>query len=632
MANFLSFCAVCESAAAKYFCQDDDQYFCEDHFHFHQKLNHAKGHHTVCLLEGHCVHDTSKNFYCKDHGILCCKKCRKAHHTDCEIARVDELVRKSGNIDQECTEMLTKMKTLKITMEEKLHQAQDNESKWVSEINKALDEVNNLMKELETKIKKRTDYIKCITKQKCEELKGKVSNLQDAITDLEKTSAMLNEAKNENAPLLVCRNLCRLEETLEEKEYLLRCTVTSSCIEFLKAEHNFEARNYVERTLTEFNEAVKSLNQIYLDVQKCFIPFKESDDRVSDSTESRRQELGCSESNTIDFARCLDPDNTCGCEDTEPKMAVKSRHRSRYSSGAVCDDEKLRKFSETYAQMQSLVSQREGDTYPSIPVQAKCTMNVNVEDDQYKCCITGISPVAMGTLYIMADYQNKSLKLFQNCGKFENQMKFEVNPRDIAKIDEETVLVNFPIAKNIQVVHIEADHNISDSRKKMKIGELKISTNAKCCGIDFHDDKIYVVTQIPSQVLIMSRQGELLHSIPGKDLFERPTYISVDKETSLIYLADPNRKYLLCIDSCGKVQFSHKVQIPHGVVCIGNGCVLVADWETGIQLVDSDGNHCQELKLEKSCPQKLSFDPEIQMLLVTEWESNIVRTFYLKKS
>lgn len=630
MANFLSFCAVCETAAAKYFCQDDDQYFCEDHFQFHQKLNHAKGHNTVCLL-GHCIHDR-KIFYCKDHDILCCKNCRKAHHTDCEIVRVDELVGKSRNIDQECTEMVTKMKTLKITMEEKLHKAQDNESKWVSEINKALDEVNNLMKELETKIKKRMDYIKCITKQKCEELKGKVSNLHDAITDIEKKSAMLNEAQNENARLLVCRNLCCLEETLEGKEHLLRSTDTSCYIEFLKAEHNFEARNYVERTLTEFNEAVESLNQIYSDVRKCLIPFKESDDRVSDPTESGRQEQGCSESSTIDFARCLDPNNTCRCEDTEPKMVVKSRHRSRHSSGAVCDDETLRKFSERYAEAQSLVVKREGDTYPSIPVQAKCTMNVNVEDDQSKCCITGISPVAKGTLYIMADYQNKNLKLFQSCGKLENQMRFEVNPRDIAKIDEETVLVNFPIAKNMQVVHIEADHNILDSRKKMKIGELKISTNAKCCGIDFHDNKIYAATQIPSQVLIMSRQGDILHSIPGKDLFERPTYISVDKETSLIYLADPNKKYLLCIDNCGKVQFSHKVQLPHGVVCIGNGCALVADWETGIQLVDSEGNRCQELKLEKSCPQKLAFDPEKQMLLVTEWQSNIVRTFYLKKN
>jgi len=520
--------------------------------------------------------------------------------------------------------MTRKMKKRKEIVDRKTSAAHDEEDKWISKMNETVVQMNEIKVELERKINNKIHYVRQIMNKKRESLDNEQAQLEDAIEQLEHVLAVIRDGSSK---LETFQAVYDASETLRTCEQIQKTRPGNCHIEFLKAEHNFEAEHYVNGTLHCFTQAVETINRVYSEIQK-YLPH------IQEEEVEEKISIGPIQEESIPTALKLHVGEGHGDETSRKLQVPQTRNRSRSldcgSAGFRGRDqakERHRRLSDCY---ESLLSGSEKEAYPSIPTRTQCVMMVKLPTDiqDAKCCITGIVSVENNSYLVMADYRNCKIKLFSTCGSIEDELKFEEIPRDLAKIDDSTILVNFPIAKNIQIIKIGIDKN--KQTKILQIEGTKILTEAKCCGIAFNDDKIYVAIQIPHQILVMNLKGEILKTISGQGLFDRATYITIDPTNSIIYISDPSKKCVLGLTEAGDITMKYDVPASHGICWAGEGKIFVADWEKGVHQIDTSGNRVADLRLDRCCcPQKLAFDVQKSILYVTEWENDTVRTICL---
>ncbi|XP_052800415.1 uncharacterized protein LOC128231517 [Mya arenaria] len=513
------YCSLCDEDDLEFaiaYCEDDNQNYCRAHLDSHAAFPSTRTHRTHDLLntqgKTHCDHTDEQTSYCKDHQVLCCIPCKVFGHSECEsVNNVGDYLKNKDIIKEKCSRMSRKMKSRKNIVDKKSSSAHDQEDKWISKMNEAVTQMNEVKAELERKISNKIDYVRQIMNKKRESLDNEQAQLEEAIEQLDNIMTVIPEG---HSKLETFQAVYNAEKTIKQCEQIQKTRPGNCHIEFLKAEHNFEAQHYVNGSLLCFTQAVEKINRVYSEIQK-YLPHireEESDEPVRMAPFSAIQE------ESIPLVHKLHvPDSNIQNDETMRKLQVpqpRTRSRSLDCSSAIYRGrDHRRRLSDCY---ESLISYSEKEAYPSIPTRQQCVMMVRCpDDDPYKkCCITGIAPIENNAYMVMADYTNSKLKLFATCGTLEDEMKFEAVPRDIAKVDDSTILVNFPMAKNIQIIKIELDKNTK--MKKLKIEGTKIHTHAKCCGIAYHNDLVYVATQIPHQIIIMTLHGNIKKQSLGK--------------------------------------------------------------------------------------------------------------------
>jgi hypothetical protein len=122
-------------------------------------------------------------------------------------------------------------------------------------------------------------------------------------------------------------------------------------------------------------------------------------------------------------------------------------------------------------------------------------------------------------------------------------------PWDIASIDESKFALTLPIENKIKIMSVEKE-NITD--------EEEISVGARCEGIHFAEDKLYVACSKPAQVLILNTTGTIIQCYikdqAGEQLFHQPAYISFLDEKQLICVSDRKASCIVTMATDGKVQ------------------------------------------------------------------------------
>ncbi|XP_060607203.1 uncharacterized protein LOC132759456 [Ruditapes philippinarum] len=122
-------------------------------------------------------------------------------------------------------------------------------------------------------------------------------------------------------------------------------------------------------------------------------------------------------------------------------------------------------------------------------------------------------------------------------------------PWDIASIEENKFALTLPNVNKIKIMSVE-DENIT-------VGE-KINVGARCEGIHFAEDKLYVACSKPAQVLILNKTGTIIQCYikdqAGEQLFQQPAYIYFDTEKQLICASDRKASCIVTMATDGKVQ------------------------------------------------------------------------------
>jgi hypothetical protein len=122
-------------------------------------------------------------------------------------------------------------------------------------------------------------------------------------------------------------------------------------------------------------------------------------------------------------------------------------------------------------------------------------------------------------------------------------------PWDITAIDEDQFALTLPNENKIIFMSVEDEEIIEDH---------EISVGARCEGIHFAEDKLYVACSKPAQVLTLNTTGTIIKCDTkyqaGEQLFQQPAYISFHDEKQLICFSDRKASCIVTMATDGKVQ------------------------------------------------------------------------------
>ncbi|KAH3882960.1 uncharacterized protein LOC127833232 [Dreissena polymorpha] len=620
-------CSVCHQAALVG-CMNDKQYFCQSHLDAHNMFSCNQSHKLIEIMQKpenphNCVHVLDQGIYCMKHGVLCCENCKATMHSQCNCEiNVGDLLKEKPEVIRTCFKQQDILKT-QAKAATNGYKALENQFKtWEMTLQESMNHLKQLVGELEQKIDSKILKEKDIITKNAKTLKMLQQQLGEGIQGLE----IAHELKEDQPKLDVVKALLKAKGHLKKSAEQLKTCIVNPYTHCLQEEHKFEAQHYVDGTFQKLAQSVEKVRKDYEEIMKYHLQNSQS----HNDHDSMPLPICCTDLETTEDKRPVQDETTRKEEITETgqNRSQQTIPRIRKQSSNLDVSHLQRMFSENY---ESMMSQNERDQYQSIPTLTQCCMKVRTEEDKHVSAITGLSAIENNAYLVMADYQNSTLKLFATCGNLECEIRCEEIPRDLAKIDDSTILVNFPMAKKVRILKIQFEKNTG--KKQMVFDEQIIQTHAKCCGIAYFNEKIYIATQLPHQVLIMNLYGKLLYTIEGKELFDRATYIAINPETGVIYISDPSKKSIIGIDDKGTKVFQYAVDAPHGLTYAGNNKLLVADWTSGIHLVDlsnAAGSHVGDLKLKDClCPQKIVYDLSNKKLFVTQWDCSVVRTICL---
>lgn len=597
----LTICEVCEhlcptqEVPAMYFCKTCYQYICCECYERHQLFGACKSHEVYCLSDPQrhviCAHNAQPLKYCEAHKELFCEECTTEKHMACKpVLPLESYLEKENALLSEGLLMLQNLKEEQQHAENTNKIANMKEICWIQRLSKALEELDEAKKELDVKISIKVDYIRSHMKKMQEDTRTKINKIAKATQVIKGDLGNVQTKAASKSNKLKFQTMQNLTIHLNECKTLLNSDVDACHIDFLKAEHKFEAEHYVSGTLMVIKQKLQIINEIYTKIQheNWFLEPVEQ--------ESLQEEI-------------LPEVFEQPIEETYGHPENRTQQVNRKPSTHSENDEHLKPY-------KHLLHNKDSISLLKVVVKKDTSINVRVENDKEICGVTGIA--LLGNSYlIMADYSNSKLKLFTIDGRLVEETHVCDIPRDISRIDDATVIVTYPMAQKIQVVQVKMN--------SMVLGRI-FCIKAKCCGVAFHDNRFYVATQMPHQILIINMEGIIEKRISGDNLFERATYITVDPETSIIYISDPSKKCILGIDEEKTIKFLYAVDASHGITCAGQGSVYVADWETSsIHLVSKESKAIGDLTLKDChCPQKIVYYQDRNMLLVTQWLSNEV--------
>ncbi|WAR02569.1 hypothetical protein MAR_009170 [Mya arenaria] len=371
------YCSLCDEDDLEFaiaYCEDDNQNYCRAHLDSHAAFPSTRTHRTHDLLntqgKTHCDHTDEQTSYCKDHQVLCCIPCKVFGHSECEsVNNVGDYLKNKDIIKEKCSRMSRKMKSRKNIVDKKSSSAHDQEDKWISKMNEAVTQMNEVKAELERKISNKIDYVRQIMNKKRESLDNEQAQLEEAIEQLDNIMTVIPEG---HSKLETFQAVYNAEKTIKQCEQIQKTRPGNCHIEFLKAEHNFEAQHYVNGSLLCFTQAVEKINRVYSEIQK-YLPHireEESDEPVRMAPFSAIQE------ESIPLVHKLHvPDSNIQNDETMRKLQVpqpRTRSRSLDCSSAIYRGrDHRRRLSDCY---ESLISYSEKEAYPSIPTRQQCVM------------------------------------------------------------------------------------------------------------------------------------------------------------------------------------------------------------------------------------------------------------------
>lgn len=243
--------------------------------------------------------------------------------------------------------------------------------------------------------------------------------------------------------------------------------------------------------------------------------------------------------------------------------------------------------------------------------------------------VRGIAILSDGKI-VVADYKNRSLKLFKRDLKFEMARELKDDPRGIASTPNDLIAVTIADKKEIRIFRID---NKIRTYKTFKVKE-----------------KPYSIAYHKEHFAVESGEGEdgaiRIYELGGKELFVIPgntrsfgqftgntIRLALDFVKKTVFVVDIVNESIHSVDFKGNLCWSVKVRSPRGIVMFNN-ILFVASSEVNriYQMNTTDGliYHLLDEDSRVKRPRYIAYQPELK-ILAAEIDGNHVKLYNIEK-
>jgi hypothetical protein len=260
-------------------------------------------------------------------------------------------------------------------------------------------------------------------------------------------------------------------------------------------------------------------------------------------------------------------------------------------------------------------------------------MNTRNRDDQEKCWITGMAILNDSSL-LVADHNNKQIKLIGPNQEILKFIQLSVPPFDIALLDQKTMVCTLPEVKQIQFLSIGGKSDLKPG------AELQLDFD--CNGIDVSGGNLVLTSIADKYVTLISLKGDVMWTTAsdvnhGGRLFEWPWYVKTNTETGEIYVSDRSKNTVTTLNCDGNVLSVRDVRGkgPRGLTFDGVGNMYICHYMADeLEIISTENPRDRLVLLNKSAgiqhPQCLCFDGVKGQLLLSVINSDTISIFQIK--
>ena len=571
------------------YCKDCFQFMCSDCHLVHSKFPVAREH---TVLHGsnmpRCQADKPpkfeycaihpkllKNEFCSEHKSLICSSCSSTNHNKCYVGRVDKVC-----------------KTVNISEIDLLY----------NDVKTGQDQARSVISLLETNMKNLAEQKKTVLKEARTIHDQIISKINQLFKDLQSNIETLYQSQEtkitqqqERIDVLVKR----FESVLTEAEKIKGKPIDTKL--FLK----------IQDIVTDTRQITDEFRAINTSLRLLSLSFK-PDKAVQDFLLPSVAFGSVSTSEAKYDKDTVVKDVVFPCSQYKPSKAVMVPPQQSSPPGM------------SGQQKQTGNSQAMGPVVPLSKVKAtkKYTHNVNLEDDERSCSVTGLA-ITKDQKSILVDYRNNKVKMFSNDMKYLSSVSVPGKPWDIAVITDKEAVVTTD--KSLVTLDISGSH-------------LSIKTTTQLPynvrGISSYNDKLVVTSPYsnPASVKLIDQTGRVYWSVSsdqqGQPLFSRPFYVSspVDGRSSTVIVTDQGNDTLTLLNGDTGVVITRRQlkerKEPRGVTTDTTGNVYVCYWNNHEIAVLSGDLSEEKILLSRQDglsvhPQAIVYDDEAHQLIIS---------------
>ncbi|CAC5372551.1 unnamed protein product [Mytilus coruscus] len=184
---------------------------------------------------------------------------------------------------------------------------------------------------------------------------------------------------------------------------------------------------------------------------------------------------------------------------------------------------------------------------------------------------------------VFADHNNDKVLVYNPEGQLSQSISVDKSPFGLDVISSITVAVTCRKHETINIVNIDD----CDIKQKIKVGK-------PCCGLSYHDDKLYVLT-VHTGIIEFDLSGNITRTIPVY-VPDGEGYLSYYKDT-FCYSCYQNvgEKNIACCDNNGREIWRLDVA-DSGVTADNYGNYFASNYSNGtVQIVSADGKKAKQL-------------------------------------
>ncbi|KAL4234232.1 hypothetical protein ACF0H5_005883 [Mactra antiquata] len=260
--------------------------------------------------------------------------------------------------------------------------------------------------------------------------------------------------------------------------------------------------------------------------------------------------------------------------------------------------------------------------------------NVNIRDteDEETCWVTGMAVLRDSSL-LVADNNNKNVKLFGPNNSLLNTVALSSAPFDIGLLNQEQAVISLPDSKQLQFMKIIGKSN-------MALDETR-DLDFDCNAVNVFKDNIIVTSIAEKSVKCLNLQGDVLWTVgidkKYRGLFEWPWYLQANTASSEIFVSDRQKNTITILTDNGEVVSVRDVhgKGPRGLTMDDIGNMFIVFYMTDqLEIVSTYSPRDRRNLLTKldgiKHPQSVAYNVETGQLLVSSYNCDYVSIYQIK--
>ena len=263
-------------------------------------------------------------------------------------------------------------------------------------------------------------------------------------------------------------------------------------------------------------------------------------------------------------------------------------------------------------------------------------IKVRITSDKSSPQITGAAFLPDGRI-ILCDRNNNNMKLLDAKLKVQDSYEFPSHPRDVAVVDNKSVVIILPDHKSLQYVDIET---------KLKPGRV-ILLNKMPLAVEIVNNDIFIACKTKGkdgtgEIQILDRDGNRKRRLGikpnGSCMFDCPSHFAVSKPTQRIYVSDRDTSTVTCIAMANDtVIYQYKdpdlIRARGVYVDAVDNILVVGESSTNVQLVTFDGKKHSTLLTSSDIvrqPCSIAYREKDDTLIVGCYNQNLLLMFKIQ--